>query len=528
MKQEKLKKTDELIALLTHSDIDIREKAFEFWAKDLLLHEKPLLSPEDSGLGNAQQENKGIYVVSFYNHLANQVMYLNKTECWNRFFAIIDKTIEMKSVFGVTINAMMQILDNENCSEQWPEILFRLQKLQDLNGNVWALHNLYEHAAKYPPLYDMIETLLDKMTKRDLSDFLINADFIHIVSIIGANKRYYLQLLKFLASCPNPSNNTVFFRYLTGISISDFKESFKTDSFKNLAGISVDDFEEIFKSAISNLNPLNVTNDLAQDVLKVLKHKAKQLSLDLQTETLFWLLEGLNKESGAANVCLEELFKIIGNDSRLVKKAIPIISKFVRCDNEYTKSMAFMGAIRILQKSSHDALLCRKLLNVIMTKTAFENLCDIQVKVVLHTLWLLQKTNHEKLQKEAVHHMHFFLKNYNFYKTPLAPIDWAVEKESDDLWNNIVKMISLQRYSRQAEIVAELLQLKDYLAENPKVQERLYLFLKNYLETTITLGYNDYMEVRTLLKRKNLLSKIKPRMNQQGKEKQKILLKLIF
>lgn len=151
-----------------------------------------------------------------------------------RFFAIIDKTIEMKSVFGVTMNAMLQILDNENCSEQWPEILSRVQKLQDLNGNVWALYNLYERAAKYPPLYDMIETLLDKMTKRDLSDFLINADFIHIISIIGANKRCYLQLLKFLASCPNPSNNTVFFRYLAGISISDFKESQLLISFKIL------------------------------------------------------------------------------------------------------------------------------------------------------------------------------------------------------------------------------------------------------------------------------------------------------
>lgn len=507
MKQKKLK-NEELLVLLIHSDIDIREKAFEFWAKDLLLHEKPLLTLEASGLGNAQQENKGIYLVSFYNHLANQVMYLNKTECWNRFFAIIDKTIEMKSVFGVTMNAMMQILDNENCSEQWPEILSRVQKLQDLNGNVWALYNLYERAAKYPPLYDMIEILLDKMTKRDLSEFLINADFIHIVSIIGAHKRCYLQLLKFLASCPNPSNNTVFFQYL--------------------AGISIDDFEKIFKSAISNLNPLDVTNDLAQDVLKVLKHKAKQLSLDLRSETLFWLFERLNNGFSATNGCLEEFFKIIEKDSRLVKKAIPIISKFVRCDNEYTKSVAFMGAIRILQKSSHDAPLCRKLLNAIMTETAFENLCDIQVKVVLHSLWLLQQTNDEKLQKEAVHHMRFFLKNYNFEKTPLSPISWAVEKESDDLWNTIVKMISLRRYSRQAEIVAELLQLKDYLAENPKAQERLFVFLKNHLEKAVMLGYNDYMKVRTLLKHKNLLSEMTPHMSRQGKEKQKILLKLEF
>lgn len=59
MKQKKLKKHEELLVLLTHSDIDIREKAFEFWAKDLLLHEKPLLTPEASGLGNSQQENKG-------------------------------------------------------------------------------------------------------------------------------------------------------------------------------------------------------------------------------------------------------------------------------------------------------------------------------------------------------------------------------------------------------------------------------------------------------------------------------------
>lgn len=212
----------------------------------------------------------------------------------------------------------------------------------------------------------------------------------------------------------------------------------------------------------------------------------------------------------------------------MVKKAIPIISKFVRCDNEYTKSVAFMGAIRILQKSSHDAPLCRKLLNAIMTETAFENLCDVQVKVVLHSLWLLQQTNDEKLQKEAVHHMRFFLKHYNFEKTPLAPISWAVEKESDDLWSNIVKMISLRRYSRQAEIVAELLQLKDYLAENPKAQERLFVFLKNHLEKTVTLGYNDYMKVRTLLKRQNLLSEMTPRMSRQGKEKQKILLKLEF
>ena len=222
------------------------------------------------------------------------------------------------------------------------------------------------------------------------------------------------------------------------------------------------------------------------------------------------------------------MFKIIEKDSRLVKKDIPIISKFVRCDNEYTKSVAFMGAIRILQKSSHDAPLCRKLLNAIMTETAFENLCDVQVKVVLHSLWLLQQTNHEKLQEEAVHHMRFFLKNYNIEKTPLAPISWAVEKESDDLWSNIVKMISLQRYSRQAEIVAELLQLKDYLAENPKAQERLFIFLKNYLEKTVTLGYNDYMKVRTLLKRQNLLSEMTPRMSRLGKEKQKILLKLEF
>ena len=96
MTQKKLKKPNEseLVKLLNHSDVSIREKAAEFLAKRLLLESTPLVEPENMGM-DPEKDNLNrlpVYTNSFYNNLAEQTIYLNQPACWERFFAIIDKT----------------------------------------------------------------------------------------------------------------------------------------------------------------------------------------------------------------------------------------------------------------------------------------------------------------------------------------------------------------------------------------------------------------------------------------------------
>lgn len=518
MIQKKLKKPNEseLVKLLNHSDVSIREKAAEFLAKSLLLESTPLVEPENMGMG-PEKDNLNrlpVYTNSFYNNLAEQTIYLNQPACWERFFAIIDKTFVYRKISGNILSILFKIA-GKACSEQADKALARIEKVNNIGDDFQALADIYLLAADCPKLYPVLSSLLFRLPKRDLAEYLA-VGLLSIAKNIGEdNDDYQILLLEFLANCPNKSNRTDLFGILG-------------------AAAAYGQCETFFKSALDNLDRKNVSRNLIEAVLQFIQLYQDELSVSLRIDTLLWLLQTANPDEDLLGDCLRELCRLINFDGSRIQSAVPIFKNLAICPCRSNNVAAVMNGVHLLRKFADEAAfpqdfaLCKELLNAIMVESALKNFSDLQVKVILHTLLELQKSKDLSLKRSAEKAMRFFLKHYNFYENPLSPFAWAKDIGKDNIWDKVVKYVPMLRYPRPSEIVEGILYLMKKKDSDDKAKERLYIFLKKYLEKGVTLGYEDYRKVHASLKDYGLLDTITPRMSRSGKEKQKILLSLEF
>lgn len=143
------------------------------------------------------------------------------------------------------------------------------------------------------------------------------------------------------------------------------------------------------------------------------------------------------------------------------------------------------------------------------------------IKMILKVLFDLKISPYPALEKLAKKGISDFLKWYDFYKSPLLPLEFTVY-EDDETWETVWKKLPFIKYPKPSEIFEGLHAMR-FSKGDERVNERIVALMHHLFNKKLLLSYGDYREIEKYIFKNKLGKEFKLRLSPAGKKKLELL-----